>query len=488
MIPKEIRISCFTSIAWFAWLLAFVSVSGYDGLYGQDSNEYYRYYLRITSYFRMGMPPGDFFWPVHYPLTGALLHTVTSFDDSLQMVSLFSAAALLGLLGYFLMRQFPGREKEVLYYVIVLMGFSPFFFRYAISCMSDTMAMTLSCGTFYLAWSHLKTGSRFSFHAALLCAGVAVFTRYAMFPLQLPVVAYLLFRGMKNLKLVDYAVAILILLLPLWIHWHFKQDQSTAILQHSLLGEWSVANYVKRIFLIEEGRLGYPLPNIVAVLTFVVHPGLVFPGLLFLIVWITDRKHKPDLAFPVMVSGMACYILFVAGLNFQNERYLVPLVPFYLVMCFPLYLKIISRFYTRKGVLLTMGSALVVIQLLLVYRAFIPFFRMNQTEKQLAAAVKRHNPAVLYTFGVEGALENRGYQGMIVGLHKAPLRSVNPNAFLLFNRKQMEAQWDGKNPMNNYWFLMKQGNPRWMESPGTGWELYELTKAYPDPDPGIPGE
>jgi hypothetical protein len=309
-----------------------------------------------------------------------------------------------------------------------------------------------------------------------------------MFPLLLPLVASLVLINLRSIRLIDALIALILLLAPVCIHIYFKQEQSTEIFHHSILSEWNLLNFFKKEFFIEEGQLSYALPNIVAALTFLVHPGLVSAGIVFLIFWIFTRNKKPSFTFPVILCGMIFYILFIAGMNYQNERYLVALVPFYLVMCFPVYLSIVAHFYGRKKILFAMGFLVLAVQIGLTARAFAPFLRMNRLEHKIAEAVLKVNPPSVYTFGAEGTLVNRGYKGSVVSLFETKLDTLDQNALLLFNLKNTEQQWTGKLPMNNYWYLVQNGNPRRIASIGDGWELYELTQKHSGTDTRIPGQ
>jgi len=65
--------------------------TGFNGLYGQDSYEYLRYADVLTEFFRNGNPPGEFFWPLAYPLFGSLLSLLIKDTIlSLQLISIFS--------------------------------------------------------------------------------------------------------------------------------------------------------------------------------------------------------------------------------------------------------------------------------------------------------------------------------------------------------------------------------------------------------------
>jgi len=48
-------------------------ILGFNGLYGQDSYDYLRFTKALSVYFKTGNDPGNFFWPVNYPVFGAVL-------------------------------------------------------------------------------------------------------------------------------------------------------------------------------------------------------------------------------------------------------------------------------------------------------------------------------------------------------------------------------------------------------------------------------
>ena len=70
-------------------LLIFNLLTGFNGLYGQDSFEYLRYSRELHEYLSGGELPGTFFWPVLYPLSGAVVSFFLPDVLSLQVVSVF---------------------------------------------------------------------------------------------------------------------------------------------------------------------------------------------------------------------------------------------------------------------------------------------------------------------------------------------------------------------------------------------------------------
>jgi len=73
-------------------LLALLNFAfSFNGLYGQDAFEYFRYTKELRTYWLGGSKPETFFWPEFFPLLGSLLSLIVSnVVLSLQLVSLLS--------------------------------------------------------------------------------------------------------------------------------------------------------------------------------------------------------------------------------------------------------------------------------------------------------------------------------------------------------------------------------------------------------------
>ena len=63
-------------------------ILNFNGLYGQDAHEYYRYSLALANFLTGGPDTEPFFWPVLYPAIGAILSIVFPNILSLQILSL----------------------------------------------------------------------------------------------------------------------------------------------------------------------------------------------------------------------------------------------------------------------------------------------------------------------------------------------------------------------------------------------------------------
>ncbi len=463
---------------WIFLLIVFVIVSGYNGLYGTDCHEYLRYTHRLADLLSSGIPAGDFFWPVNYPLMGALLSVVAGPQVALQLWSIFGAAWILFLLFKVLIREFPGREREALFYVVVFLGCAPFFFRYSVSIMTDITALAFACSCFYLLYLTVYCNKRVTIYFIPVFASLAVFTRFAMAPLLFPVLLVSVIIMLRSFRPVPLFISFIASLIPVIVHFYFKSTHAADIFHHDLMSDWSVMNFFRSSFNTIDGSMQYFLPNIIYVFSFLVHPGFVYPGILFLTILIF-KKNKPLLVWPVMLISMLCYLLFLAGMSIRNDRFLMVVLPFYLVFCFPAYLSVLAYFHGKKNILRLLLIGTVVLQLVFAGRAFLPFYKYNRIEKQLTDKMKSYHPDVLYTFAMEGALRSYGYNGIVVPMWPHKLDSVVTGSMMLFNRASCEKRWKDQSPMINFHLLKDSADAVLREAVGDGWEIYEIKKAYP---------
>ena len=485
MVKDEDKAGLVFFLAWTLLLIISVFLAGFNGLYGMDSHEYLRYCNSLVEWVRTGVEPGKFFWPVNYPMLGALLSIITGTQPALQLLSIMASAWILYLLAMVLFREFPGREREILVYVILFMGLSPFFFRYAVSIMTDITALAFSCTAFYLLYLHVKCQNRKALYVIPTMISLAVFTRFAMAPLLLPVAIYAVYLMFKSFRVLSFLISWIAALLPVVFYYYMKTMAADEVFHQVWISGWSFTNYFNSNFETVNGYSEYLLPNIIYVLYFLVHPGFIFPGIIFLAILLV-KKSKPMLTWPVMLLSMGCYLIFLAGLPTRNDRFLVMMLPFYILICFPAYLSVLAYFHHRvKTVRLILFGAFL-LQVLFLVRAFLPFYKLNQIERQLTKQVQENDPSLLYTFGMEGALRSYGYRGDIVTLWPQRLDTIKAGSMLLFNRSANEQQWKGLIPMLNFEMLKDSGGAVLRENAGNGWEIYEIKKAYPVAGTGFP--
>src|SRR5688572_9153757 len=482
---NENRFGILIFFSWSLLLMIVCAVINYNGLYSQDSHEYLRYSHEITAFLKTGNAPGNFFWPVNYPLIASILSFITGNILALQLLSIISAAWIIYLVVMFLIREFPGREREVSVFTVLFLGLSPYFFRYSISSMSDILATAFTCTAYYLLYLRFRTGKFRLMIFVLFFAGMAVCTRVAFIPFLIPVAFWSVFDLFKNRKYSLLFYSICLLLIPVVVYFYFKKEQSGEIFQHYLVGNWSVKNYFENSFSTPDGNSTYTLPNLLFVFSFLVHPGFLFPGALFIFL-LCFKKNQPRLLYPLVLIGVVCYLLFIAGIPSRNTRYMIPVMPFFAITCFPAFMSVLAwlyKFGLWKNVIIT---GILVIQIVLVIRAFLPFYKINRVEQQVVDEVIDYHPPIIYTLGIEGALKSYGYKGEIVSLWNSPVTFVKEGSLLLFNKDKSEYQWKGKMPLRNFYFILDSAKAKKVETLESGWEIYKIHEAYPVADTGLP--
>jgi hypothetical protein len=197
------------------------------------------------------------------------------------------------------------------------------------------------------------------------------------------------------------------------------------------------------------------------------------------------KKNQPKLLFPIVLIGLLLYLLFLAGIPSRNTRYLVPVLPFYAVMCFPAFMTVYAWLYKYGSLKSIITLGILISQVILLVRAFIPFYNINRIEQQVVNTIIDYHPPTVYTLGIDGALKSYGFKGSIVSLWDVPLTSVEGGSMLLFNRGKDEQQWKGMMPMRNFHFIVDSANATKVETLDSGWEIYQINEAYPAADTGL---
>ncbi len=456
----------------------------FNGLYGQDAHEYLRYGKALFSFLKEGTEPGYFHWTAGYPLAGALLAFITGIKIAMLAIPVLSASWILVLVASFLIGEFPGREREVGVFAFLFLGLSPYFFRHAISVMSDVPALALVVTAYYFADRSIKLKKTSFFLFSVFTAFTAIFFRMALTPIVIPLIVFFVSSNFYKFNIKKLVGTLLLMAIPLLIHLYFKNPESTSILYNYDSEGWSLSNLFKRNFITNDGSVHYILPNLIYNLSVLVHPGFIFPGIIFIFLMFFN-KSQPSLIFKPVLIGCVLYFLVVCITPMHNPRFLLPILPFFVIACLPSYLTLLSWFHYRRKLFYVFLTIVFCFQITLVYFAFLPFLKLNREEKKLALMVLKQEPKIIYTFGIDGALRSYGFDGKLINLFNQPLDSVTTDSYLIFNKKAFEKQWQGLNPMNNYIYLLNSGMAKLVEKSNDGWELYEIDEKYRHSDTGI---
>ncbi len=451
--------------------LVWCAVFGYQGLNGQDSHDYLRVAKSWSQWFAGGVRPPAAEHPQAYPFAGALLGRVLG--DTLLAMRVLPVLAFL-LLGFTLRKRLMlvAADRHALnVFLLLMIGSSPFLLRHALVAMSDLPGFALVVLT-WAFWS--KAQEQRDLWWIVMCAVVAllaVVVRFAAAPMVLGLLM-LTWVGKAEGRSQRLLIAAGLAVAGMICAWFLMPTAEWAgIYLRSPLADWSPMNLFRRELHSDDGVLRYLLPNGLYVLGVFVHPGFMPIGAVLLpFVRRSDLAPLPARAAAVM---LVCYLLFIAGMPFQNDRVLLMAQPFAVILFYPAFLRAwawLKDRISRPGLVVAL---LVAVQLGLFARAFYPFMRNARVEKELAEVVHHEGATRLYTQGMGAALSNYCPTVQVTELWYSGIDHFEKGALIVVNPLDLEAQWKGLNPADNWERAQAQGVRSLVER-SDGWRIYRV--------------
>lgn len=428
--------------------------NGYEGVNGQDAHDYWRIAREWTAYWAGGERPVMAEHPHGYPMAGAVLGVVMG--DELVGLRVISALSLL-VLAFTLRWVLSGTSAErgrLLAFVLLALAASPFLLRYAMMSMSDVPGIALIFLAYAMLVRSQETGNLQFIALAIVLAAAAMMVRMAVAPL----IGALFLAGVSEVKratriLWGLVASTVVLVILIGIK-DIGLVRGT-LLNGTPLAEWSPLNLFRRILHSDDGVLVYRVPNIVYVLSIFVHPGFLPTGILFL-----PFFRKADLATVrarMAAWCVACYLLFIAGMPFQNDRVLLMALPFVAVLLFPAFQRAWA-WSTVKGLRPALWvSAVGVAQLGLFARATQPFMDQARTERELAKEVNGLHPSRIYTHGMGTAFTNYCAPVPVTELWYGVIDTFEQRAVVVVKPRNLVEQWSGLPPGINWQRIEAQG-------------------------------
>ncbi|MEL6823374.1 MAG: hypothetical protein AAFP70_16570, partial [Calditrichota bacterium] len=391
-----------------------------------------------------------------------------------QLITALSAIAAIWIVATYL-ETFLEQHNNLILYLFLFMMLSPFFLQSSLLIMSDMLATAFVASTLLIA-RYLEDQPRTSgFLLMLFLAACAVTTRYAVAPLVIyPVLRHwrILFNSFQPSLLFKSAIVGIAPFLP---HLLIRRGNSTGFLSHQWLVNWSPLNFFRNEYQTVEGFAVHKLPNILHALSSFYHPGFIFCGILILL--FARRSDLKRFSLPLISIGL--YLIFLAGIPYQNIRYLLPAFPLTLIVIYPAFQRSFEAIL-NKSLQYAIVAIVITAQVFLIARYSHPIRQANALEQNIAATVKTY-PATMhiYAFGVAQSLPSYNVENEIINIYYKPLESAVTPSLLLFNPKRYEHQWRDQNPMNNWNFLNREYAVNTMKDFGGGWYLYEVNKKAP---------
>jgi hypothetical protein len=461
-------------LALFSLPLLFIvalRIVGFDGLYGQDSYEYLRYANAIQEYITDGVHPGNYFWPVLYPTLGSLLGFVFgSIAFALQLISCVSFGIACIYILKILRLLYP-KATYSFFYVLIFAVFCPFLVKMGLIVMSDALTLVFVVLTVYFFFkSYIKHTNLVPIFIFATCA---LMTRYASVCITFPIIIYSLFLVWKRKQYIQFLLAFLgscVVTIPFLIFQWGAWFEATA---NPFLQTWSVGNYFKSSFTTGDGIAHYTFPNIIYALYVFFHPGFIFLGSILSVLQL--KHYKSLLAFhqKILLVCSGLYILFLAGIPFQNPRILGLVFPLILLLLFPAFLKFIEIKFIKRF-LKPIAVASLVLQWVFFVMTFQLIFERTITEKELATMIQPYQSARLYSFDVDLAMKGRGLDFDFKNMFIERYEDFQKNDLILFDPARYKTQWKGKTPMQNWEFIEKNYSLKVLESHKNGWKLYRI--------------
>ena len=450
-------------------------IGDFNGLYGQDAYEYARYAEEINQFFKGGEFPKPFFWPIIFPLCGAILKFfIGDIAVSLQLVSVFSLGGTAFFLSKILNAFFPEKQKKSRWFILIFICFSPYLIRSSVQVLADSLGLFfLVCGSYHsLLYLNSRKGKDLWLTLFLLC--MSCMTRYgnavvAVIPLGMA--GYSAIKDKRFQHILFACTAGVLAVLP---HLILQHKGNTSFLSHPWLTTWSPANLFSREFSTPDGILSFDVPNIVYVGKAILHPGFIFPALLFLITSFSIVGEASKFLRNFCISWIAVYGFFLAGIPYQNTRYLIPLIPPIAILCFPGFSFLTDKFSDRKRYLIAGISIAILTNLTLSVLASKKSYFLNREEKLIANGVCRNFPGSVYTVGFEGSMKYYCPERKVISIWKRGFENPQNRDLILLNEARWGDQWRLLEVAENIAGLKEKYSWVLLEDFPDNWKLYQL--------------
>lgn len=299
-----------------------------------------------------------------------------------------------------------------------------------------------------------------------LLGGLAVISRYpALLLVAVPLILNFFESWKKSVPASLLQIIIFLVACLPELVWHSTAQNVVGNYQ---LNHWSILNWFKSSFSTNDGSQTYRFINIVYSTYPFWHPAYFAGGLILLPLVIKKGLAFKKVNYWLMLT-IVIYLLFLAGIEFQNRRFFILVFPLIIILLLGLVdFSTISLRRLRWGVLaaiaLNLGLSAYYIQ---------PYYRMNRFEKQLAEDMVQYQNKRLYIFYWDLALQSYGLDFEYVNLWENEVGSLQNGDLVLFNDIDLQQQWAGSLLMKNWDSIRRTGRLKELEN-WDNWRLYEI--------------
>lgn len=445
-------------------------ILGFDGLYGQDAYEYLRYTDALKKCILEGAPPGDYFWGIYYPLIGSLFSFITSNSAlALQLISFISLLILVYLVEKIISTIYNVKVNKIIPFLFV--GLSPILLTMSFLVMSDMMASCLILASFYCFLLYLENNKEKHFLIGIALSTIAILTRYVEVLIVFPILIYVLIALLKNRKYKSLFLAFLIFGLICLPHFLIRTNDSLKFINHNWLTTWNITNLFQNHFETVDGIAQYEYINLAYCLFPFYYKYFFFFGGIIILFTLFFNRTKVTKHQLLLLSTIVIYVVFIGGISFQNNRFLIPVLPLIIVLFYPS----IHKLFQRNKLLYFLSIPIILVQLYFFKNYGQLYYTRNKLEQEVCQILKPYEGNTLYSFDIDIALQGRQMKFNYHNLFLEKFNTFENNALILINENNIEQQWVGKSPYINWKKIENTCQLKTIRQINSDWTLYQIT-------------
>lgn len=472
-----------SNLIWFIGLSAVLIIirfaTEYDGFYGQDSYGYYQHAEGWLLFFKGGpkpiMHPSQ---PYLFPAFGALIVRVTHLPlgVTLQFLGFLSLIIAAESLYKVVDRLWEGNCTMVLIYVMIGFALTPYVLRQSFLVMSDMPCLAILVISIRFAFDFLNNGKAKYAVLAIFCGITASMFRYGAAILITPMCVLLCLKLLRTKKVLPVLIILVLTLVVVTPYFWVHSDNPAGFSNHSLLSGWHFSNLFSSTHTMEHaGTYEYSFPNAVFLVLMLFHPGLFVIGLvlLFFVRPISVKKNHGLLA---LFIGLLVYLIFNAGMPFQNKRFFILSLPFLLILFASSFDRAWDWGLNKFGgrVVFTLVGGVIIFQCCLGAYSLKKMYDINVIEKELSAKVNNYKANTVYTFGMDLPLRHYVPKHHYITLYEKETLPFNDGEMVLFNSEAILTNWSERAPGKLWRHLLDNDRLVVLWEHKSGWKLYEL--------------
>jgi hypothetical protein len=302
----------------------------------------------------------------------------------------------------------------------------------------------------------------------VLFASLSIMMRYAAILIWLPSALYGLYHCLKNKQWMILILSILLSILIFLPHILVRKENSMEFIGHSWLIGWSPINFFKHSFTTIDGIQQNRFHNIIYAIGGIFHPGYFLPGIVFVSFLITKKQSN---IFYIIGASIIIYLIFLAGIPYQNNRFIIIVIPIIIVLFYSGYQNMSAKW---SHIIKYLYLPMIVLQLILFAYGFKIIYDRNRLEIKIAEYFRQNPVQNTYLFDMDVALKGYKIPTNYFNLWETEYKTFIPGSSVLFNEKKFSKQWEGKNVMKNWKYLNTNYRLKEKANFGDGWILYEI--------------